>query len=43
MVRNTENVNNENYTLKDLEYGKKSDQQEECETHMVCPEYGEKY
>ena len=29
MVRNTENVNNENYTLKDLEYGKKSDQQEE--------------
>ena len=37
MTRNTENVKNEKYTLQELEYGKKTNKEENCEKHLVGP------
>ena len=37
MARNTENVKNEKYTLQELEYGKKTNKEENCEKHLVGP------
>ena len=37
MVRKLKNVENDRQTLQDLEYGEKSDQRENRETHMVGP------
>ena len=37
MVRKLKSVEKETQTLQDLEYGKKSDQQENRETHIVGP------